>query len=153
MEDKVFNNHKTWAEAVKERDNWACRDCGATVEQVGSGRLQAHRIVPGIAGGKLTLANGKTVCKPCHHKAHTGVFANRKRKDPGQRRITTEQVAYVLGISKPTVYTLMEAGKLSNPPTTASIREYVNWRRRMVEQEGRELLERIDRLAERYAAS
>lgn len=57
---------KAWSLAVRERDGHKCVECGA------AGKLHAHHIKPWKAHPELRhdLSNGKTLCPPCHQKAH-----------------------------------------------------------------------------------
>lgn len=57
---------KAWSQAVRERDGHKCVECGAT------GRLHAHHIKPWKHHPELRhdVSNGKTLCPPCHQKAH-----------------------------------------------------------------------------------
>lgn len=57
---------KMWAKAVKDRDGWACKECGA------KDRLHAHHIkkwrdYPSL---RYELDNGVTLCHSCHEAAH-----------------------------------------------------------------------------------
>jgi len=57
---------KMWVKAVKDRDGWACRECGSTA------RLHAHHIkrwrdYPEL---RYEVSNGITLCHECHEKAH-----------------------------------------------------------------------------------
>jgi hypothetical protein len=49
--------HKRFARAVKRRDNYRCRHCGATEQ------LVAHHIRQGY-----DVSDGITVCRPCHRR-------------------------------------------------------------------------------------
>lgn len=55
-----------WNWLVKHRDGFRCVECGSTED------LLAHHIVPRALGGKDILSNGKTLCRKCHSKTHTG---------------------------------------------------------------------------------
>lgn len=59
-----------WVQAVKDRDGWACRECGATVDDVGTRNIHAHHIKPYALGGEFTLDNGITLCKKHHRATH-----------------------------------------------------------------------------------
>ncbi len=50
--------------AVFERDNYTCLECG--VFSPGSHFLVAHHIVPVRYGGASKLTNAVTLCRPCH---------------------------------------------------------------------------------------
>lgn len=53
--------------ATLMRDGYQCTPCGKK-----NTRLEAHHIVPRSQGGKDTITNLITVCKPCHVKSHQG---------------------------------------------------------------------------------
>lgn len=57
--------YEDWRKKVFERDLYTCQSCG----EVG-GRLEAHHIKPFSLYPELRfdLLNGRTLCKPCHHK-------------------------------------------------------------------------------------
>lgn len=61
-----------WAAQIKERDCYACRDCGSTqnleAHHIFSKSKHPHRI--------LEIDNGTTLCEPCHKYEHkiNGVF-------------------------------------------------------------------------------
>jgi len=61
---------KVWRNAVRDRDGWKCRHCGAT------GRLHAHHIKPWKTHPELRfdLDNGLTLCVPCHEQVHKRTF-------------------------------------------------------------------------------
>jgi hypothetical protein len=50
-------------QAVLARDGHRCVRCGSTT------RLEVDHIVPVSRGGQHTVANGRTLCRPCHLKA------------------------------------------------------------------------------------
>ncbi len=56
--------YKAWREKILGRDESACVMCGSRQ------KLQAHHLKPRTAHPELTfdLANGITLCKPCHRK-------------------------------------------------------------------------------------
>ena len=56
--------YKEWRKRVFERDNYTCKDCGAT------GYLTAHHIKSFAhhPDSRYNLDNGKTLCEPCHAK-------------------------------------------------------------------------------------
>lgn len=62
---RASEEYKAWRIAVFERDKYTCQICG----QVGW-TLHAHHISPFCAdmAGRLDVANGQTLCEPCHHK-------------------------------------------------------------------------------------
>lgn len=57
---------KAWSLAVRERDGNKCVECDAV------GKLHAHHIKPWKSHPELRhdVSNGKTLCPPCHQKAH-----------------------------------------------------------------------------------
>lgn len=59
-----------WSRAVRVRDGHKCVECGAV------GRLHAHHIKPWKTHPELRfeISNGKTLCPPCHQKAHGWSF-------------------------------------------------------------------------------
>jgi 5-methylcytosine-specific restriction endonuclease McrA len=60
--------HAAWAAAVKQRDGYRCTVCGRGTD---SGTLiEAHHIIPLAQGGRNHPANGRTLCRKCHGKAH-----------------------------------------------------------------------------------
>lgn len=61
-------SHTTWANMVKERDNYTCKSCGKKEEV-----MIAHHIIPVIFCDMLSLDihNGITLCKVCHKDIHT----------------------------------------------------------------------------------
>lgn len=74
---RVYNTRKwrAWRKAVFERDNYTCALCG----DAKGGNLQADHIRPRYWYPELTyvVANGRTLCFPCHkatptygHKVH-----------------------------------------------------------------------------------
>jgi transposase len=61
---------RSWSKAVRERDGNRCAECGAT------GRLHAHHVKPWKDHPELRydVDNGKTLCPPCHQRAHGWKF-------------------------------------------------------------------------------
>jgi len=55
-------------EAIKKRDGYQCRSCGADNRQ-----LHVHHIVPLGAGGSNAKSNLITLCEDCHGIVHSGV--------------------------------------------------------------------------------
>ncbi len=53
--------------ATLMRDGYQCTPCGEK-----NPPLEAHHIVPRSQGGKDTITNLITLCKPCHNKTHLG---------------------------------------------------------------------------------
>lgn len=67
----VYSTKKAWRNAVKNRAENLCEQCGATEQDAGHYH-HAHHIKPRYEGGKNTLANGKLLCVNCHDGAHGG---------------------------------------------------------------------------------
>ena len=53
--------------ATLMRDGYQCKNCGKK-----NLRLEAHHIVYTEHGGKDTISNLMTLCKPCHYQVHQG---------------------------------------------------------------------------------
>ena len=68
--DKIRKSteYRDWRIAVFERDNYTCQNCGVI-----GGDLQADHIKPFAYFIELRfdISNGRTLCKPCHHKTPT----------------------------------------------------------------------------------
>jgi len=60
--------YRNWRKSVFERDNYTCQNCGQH-----GGHLQADHIKPWWLYPKLRyeLANGRTLCIPCHKETGT----------------------------------------------------------------------------------
>lgn len=58
-------NH--WRESVLMRDGYKCVFCGAT-EQLQADHIKPQYLYPDL---KLDVANGRTLCWPCHKKTDT----------------------------------------------------------------------------------
>lgn len=59
------NKWKLWREAVFRRDNYVCKECGASKVY-----LEPHHIIP-IRSDRskvYDINNGITLCRPCHQK-------------------------------------------------------------------------------------
>lgn len=60
-------------QAVYNRDDWTCQNCGKSSGPYAEGDgipLHAHHIVPVSKGGSNKLSNLQTLCETCHNKAH-----------------------------------------------------------------------------------
>lgn len=68
--------YRTWRNAVFARDEHACQRCGSTDE------LRAHHILGWMMHPSLRfdIANGLTLCKPCHERHHAIHGPFRKRR-------------------------------------------------------------------------
>lgn len=53
---------------VFKRDNYRCRECGATNKET---TLEIDHIVPVAKGGNNDLSNLQTLCKTCNRAKHT----------------------------------------------------------------------------------
>jgi len=75
--------HRLWRARVFARDDWRCQRCGARASKGDRVRLNAHHIVPIFvdATQATDLANGITLCEPCHRQTHreSGLHPRKKR--------------------------------------------------------------------------
>lgn len=53
---------------VYQRDNYKCKECGATNEEI---KLEIDHIIPFSKGGKTELENLQTLCRIYNHSKHT----------------------------------------------------------------------------------
>ena len=60
------NDVKSWAKAVKERDNWFCQVCGST-EKLVAHHLNNYKDNHDL---RYSLENGITLCRDCHTDFH-----------------------------------------------------------------------------------
>lgn len=78
-------DYRLWKEAVLERDNYTCVDCGASSVRGKFVLMHADHIKPFSLFPELRFAidNGRTLCVPCHSKTPTYMFRVLKmtRKD------------------------------------------------------------------------
>lgn len=58
--------YKRWVRAVKDRDGWACRECGSN-DQLHAHHIKRWRDYPDL---RYEIDNGLTLCHPCHEAAH-----------------------------------------------------------------------------------
>ncbi|MES2247629.1 MAG: HNH endonuclease [Pseudomonadota bacterium] len=66
--ERLTEAYKRWRYDVMLRDLFTCQHCG----DARGGNLNAHHIKPfaGFPDLRLDLANGITLCKPCHKAVH-----------------------------------------------------------------------------------
>lgn len=70
-----------WAhisKSIKERDGWACRNCGSDGPV-----LHTHHVVPLLRGGSNSDSNLITLCEQCHCKVHPHMNNRVARRAPG----------------------------------------------------------------------
>ena len=65
--------YRLWREAVFERDNWTCQECGDRSCIGNQVELHPDHIKPFALFPELRFAidNGRTLCAPCHRKTDT----------------------------------------------------------------------------------
>lgn len=75
--DRSRSRSTKWTKAVKDRDGWKCVDCGSEKD------LHAHHIKSWrkYPEHRYDLDNGKTLCRPCHEKAHGWGFRGSLARD------------------------------------------------------------------------
>lgn len=76
---------KRWARAVKRRDGYQCQRCGYEGRPDDGVMKADHRIPVAEGGAEFDLANGETLCDPCH-KPKTAAEAARGRARTGRKR-------------------------------------------------------------------
>lgn len=66
-------------DAILQRDNYRCRECGVAVLREKGLRPHIHHIQPKSAGGLDELVNLITLCEPCHvaKLGHTFMLSDR----------------------------------------------------------------------------
>jgi 5-methylcytosine-specific restriction endonuclease McrA len=57
------SEYKAWRTAVFERDKWTCQICNERGGQLEADHIQRFSEFPEL---RFVLANGRTLCKPCH---------------------------------------------------------------------------------------
>jgi 5-methylcytosine-specific restriction endonuclease McrA len=57
-----------WRKAVFERDDYTCQMCGIRGTQLNADHIKPFRFFPAL---RWELANGRTLCVPCHRKTPT----------------------------------------------------------------------------------
>ncbi len=74
---RVSSKLATWRRAVFRRDAFTCQHCGSSGQY-----LHAHHVEPFATRPDLRfdVANGITLCVPCHGKVHDRDFSNRRVK-------------------------------------------------------------------------
>ena len=67
--ERESKEYRQWRAAVLKRDE-VCAQCGS------SDRLHAHHVIPWASAPamRVEVANGLTLCAPCHGKVHGGTF-------------------------------------------------------------------------------
>lgn len=65
---------RLWREAVFQRDNWTCQDCGVRGTELHPHHKKAFATHPEL---RFDVDNGQTLCAPCHRKTDT--WGNRGR--------------------------------------------------------------------------
>ena len=68
-------SYRKWREAVFERDNYTCQECGNRGVQLQAHHIKSYSYYPKL---RYKLSNGKTLCLECHKK--TDSFSWRSRK-------------------------------------------------------------------------
>lgn len=68
---RTSSDYERWRITVFERDNYTCQGCGDTK----GGNLVSHHILffSTHPDARLLVANGQTLCEPCHIKLHQEV--------------------------------------------------------------------------------
>ena len=69
-------------QAVYDRDEYTCQNCGRHGGTGGEAALHAHHIVPKSSGGTHNKSNLKTVCAACHRAIHGDSVAPSAREHP-----------------------------------------------------------------------
>ena len=60
--------YKKWRQAVFERDNYTCQECGQMGCVLNAHHIQSWKDFPEL---RYDIDNGVTVCVSCHYKIHT----------------------------------------------------------------------------------
>lgn len=74
---KIRNSkeYSDWRNDVFKRDNYTCRECGATKVVLNADHIKPFAYYPEL---RFVLDNGRTLCVPCHKETDT--FAGRAKK-------------------------------------------------------------------------
>lgn len=67
-ERKAFMNtyeYKLWRKSVFERDNYTCIECNVRGGELNADHIKSYSQYPEL---RLTLENGRTLCRNCHKK-------------------------------------------------------------------------------------
>lgn len=69
---KGSREYKLWRKSVYERDFYTCQSCGARPDRKAGIKIHAHHILSfaDFPHKRTDIANGVTLCKDCHWKAH-----------------------------------------------------------------------------------
>ena len=78
--------------ATLMRDEYQCKNCGKK-----NRRLEAHHIVYTEHGGKDTISNLMTLCKPCHQKVHQGKLSLDGLGDSPRAQTTSRRSGTISG--------------------------------------------------------
>lgn len=60
--------YRQWRISVFERDNYTCKQCGKRGVDLEADHIKPWSLYPDL---RLTLSNGRTLCKPCHRATPT----------------------------------------------------------------------------------
>jgi len=60
--------YKIWRRAVFDRDDYTCQKCGARGCAIEADHIKPFAFYPSL---RFDVANGRTLCKPCHRKTPT----------------------------------------------------------------------------------
>ena len=63
---KAYRQHKTFKEAIRERDNNTCQTCGGKLGEHGIRQLDVAHIVPYAECGTTTPDNVRLLCHSCN---------------------------------------------------------------------------------------
>jgi len=60
--------YKLWRQAVYERDNYTCQECGSRGGKLNADHIKTFSDYPEL---RLDVNNGRTLCVDCHKKTDT----------------------------------------------------------------------------------